>query len=145
MFKFRLEPLITIRENVRKERQAELVKAYEARQKIENEQQGIEQAITENIEEARNQMLPGKAVNIEHLLYFRRHEMFLRAKQNELAKMAQMIDEEIERRRLAVIEADKECKSTEKLKESQFKKYTEEERKTENKQMDEIAGSRKKE
>jgi flagellar FliJ protein len=142
MFTFRLDPLITIRDNALKERQAELAKAYEARQILERDLQEIDQQIAEGITNVRSVMQEGQAVNVEHLLGYRRQEMFLRAAQNELNQKMQMIDEAIEHFRLLVVEANKELKVVEKLKEKRYEKYLEEENRAEMKIMDEIAGNR---
>ena len=143
MFTFRLEPLITIRDNVLKECQAELAKAYEARQILENDIQKLDQQLAEGMESARNLMQEGQAVNVDYLLSFRRQEMFLRANQDDLREKLKLIDEEIEVRRAAVAEANKELKIVEKLKEQRREKYLEEENKEEMKAMDEIAGNRR--
>ena len=139
MFKFRLEPLITIRENVLKECQAELAKAYDAQRILEEHLQAIERQLSEGTETARSIMQPGKAVNVEFLLGLRRQEMFLRANQNDLKQKMQVIDEEIEARRAKVVEANKELKIVEKLKEKRYEQYLEEERQEETKEMNEIA------
>ena len=143
MFKFRLEPLITIRDNVLKERQAELAKAYEARRILEESLKAVEKQLAEGIKTARSLTQEGQTVNVEFLLGIRRQEMFLRANQEDLIKKMKMVDEEIEQRRTAVVEADRELKTVEKLKEKQHEKYLAEENKKETKDMDEIAGNRR--
>ena len=142
MFKFRLAPLITIRDNKLKERQRKLAEAYEARKILEEHLQEIERQLDEGIAAVRELSQPGQTVNVEHLIGFRRQEMFLRANQEDLTKKMKMIDEEIEKRRAAMIEANKELKIVEKLKEKRYEKYLEEENKAETKMMDEIAGNR---
>ena len=143
MFKFRLEPLITIRDNVLKERQAELAKAYEARRILEEALKTVEKQLAEGIETARSLTQEGQTVNVEFLLGIRRQEMFLLANQEDLIKKMKMVDEEIEQRRAAVVEANKELKTVEKLKEKQHEKYREEENKKETKELDEIAENRR--
>ena len=139
MFKFRLEPLITIRENVLKECQAELAKAYDARRILEEHLQKIARQLSEGTEVARSIMQPGQTVNVEFLLGLRRQEMFLRANQDDLKQKMQVIDEEIEVRRAKVAEANKELKIVEKLKEKRYEQYLEEEKQEEIKEMNEIA------
>jgi flagellar FliJ protein len=143
MFIFRLDPLITIRDNVLKERQSELAKAYEARKILEKEIQGVERQLEEGITIVRSLIQEGQTVNVESLLGFRRQEMFLRAQQSDLTQKLQMVDEEIIRCRTAVIVANKELKIVEKLKEKRFEKYLEDENRAETKFMDEIAGNRR--
>jgi flagellar FliJ protein len=140
MFKFRLEPLIKIRKNTLQERQAELAQAYDARNILEEYLQEIDRQLTEGTATARSLMQEGQTVNVEHLLGLRRQEMFLRANQDDLNQKIQIIDEEIEVRRAKVVEANKELKIVEKLKEKRYDKYLEEEKKAETKEMDEIAG-----
>jgi flagellar FliJ protein len=143
MFTFRLEPLISSRYNVLKERQSELAKAYEARRILEESIQDIDRQLEEGIAAARNLMQEGQTVRVESLLGFRRQEMFLRGQHSELMQKMQMVDEEIERCRRAVVVANKELKIVEKLKEKRYEKYLEEENKAETKVMDEIAGNRR--
>ncbi|MCL2005508.1 MAG: flagellar export protein FliJ [Planctomycetaceae bacterium] len=141
MFTFRLEPLITLRDNALKERQADLAKAYEARQILETDIKKLDQQLSEGRESARTLMQEGQKINVDYLLGFRRQEMFLLANQDELKEKMAIIDEEIEVRRAAVAEANKELKIVEKLKEQRFEKYLEEQNKSEMKAMDEIAGN----
>ena len=143
MFTFRLEPLITIRDNELKECQSELAKAYNARRILEEALQEIERQLAEGTAQARNLMQEGQKVNVEYLLGLRRQEMFLRLNQDDLTQKIQMVDEEIERRRVAVVTANKELKIVEKLKEKRYEKYMEEENKQETKAMDEIARNRR--
>ena len=142
MFKFRLEPLIKIRRNVLQECQSELAKAYDARLILEEQIRKVGRQLSEGIETARRLMQPGQAVNVDYLLGIRRQEMFLLASQDELKQKMQIIDEEIERRRDAVVAANKELKILEKLKEKRHTLYLEEEKRTETKAMNEIASRR---
>ena len=143
MFKFRLEPLIRIRENALQECQAELAKAYDARSILVNHLLAVEKEIEEGTSTARSLMQPGQTVNVEQLLGFRRQEMFLRANQNDLQQKIKGVDEVIELRRAAVIAANKELKTIEKLKEKRYERYLEEEKREETKAMDEIVGNRR--
>jgi flagellar export protein FliJ len=140
MFKFRLEPLITIRSNVLKEQQAELAKAYDARRQIEELQGQINEQLTVNENEGRKLMQPGQAVNVNHLLGLRQQEMFLRADYQQLSERIKGIDEVIEMRRNAVMLANRNLKIIEKLKEKRREKHRLEELRKESALMDEIAG-----
>ena len=144
MFKFRLDPLITFRDNVLKERQAELAKAHEARRILEEDRQGIDRQLADGIVAARSAIQEGQTVDVNALLGFRRQEIFLRADRDRLTQMMGEIDKEIEKLLAAVVEANKELKIVEKLKEKQYEKYLSEESKTEMKIMDELAGNRHK-
>ena len=141
MFRFRLEPLITIRDNVLKEKQAELGKAYEERRVADEQRTKLEQDLANNLEEGRKAMQPGQ-IDLSFLLGLRRHEMFLRMDHQSVLKYIDEKDQEIEWRRRAVIEANKELKIIEKLKEKQKAAYDAEIQRRETIEMDEIASIR---
>ncbi|MDR2757184.1 MAG: flagellar FliJ family protein [Planctomycetaceae bacterium] len=136
-FRFRLEPLITIRDNILKEKQGELATAYEARRIVEEKQQALEHELAENIAAGRQRLQIG-TVDIEFLLGLRRHEAYLNAQINVVQEHLRQINEEIEHRRNAVLEANKELKIIEKLKEKQYEKYQTEENRKETIRIDEI-------
>jgi len=143
MFKFRLEPLLTIRDNELKERQAELAQAYHARSICEENLRALERLMEEGLATARRLMQPGQMVNIQHLRGLQEQELVLRANHEDWTHKMQVVDEEIERRRHLVVVANKEYKKVEKLKEKRYEEYLEEEKKQETKIMDEIAGNRR--
>ena len=139
-FRFRLQPLITIRDNVLKQKQAELAKAYEARRIVMEKREKVERDLAATKESAREMIHSGKPVSVDYLLGLRREEMFLLIDRNKCDEDLRMIDEYIERCREAVIEANKELKIVEKLKEKRKEKYDTEQARLETVQMDEIAG-----
>ena len=143
MFKFRLEPLITIRDNDLKERQAELAQAYNAQRICEENLQTFERLMEEGIATARNMMQPGQMVDVRYLRGLQEQELVLRANHEEWTKNLRDVSEEVERRRLLVVAANKELKKVEKLKEKRYEEYSEKEKKQETKAMDEIAGNRR--
>ena len=138
-FKYRLAPLLKIRENVRAEKQAELAKAYEAARIVEAELQRVQAELVRNGELGRQATQKGR-ISVDYLLSLRRHEAFLLAQQNQAQEQLEQIQQEIERRRIALMEADREVKVLEKLKEKMKTKHLQEEALAELKQMDEIAG-----
>lgn len=138
MFKFRLETLLSMRDYVRKERQAELTKAYEAERIVLDKIGEIDHEIESLTTKGRTMMQQG-SIDVDFLVGLRRHEAFLRAQQTEATRQLGMIRDEIEVRRRAVIEADKEVKVMEKLKEKQRARYDDDEMRRDHKTMDEIA------
>ena len=141
-FTFRLDPLISIRDNVLKEKQAALAQAYEIRRIVEEKRLELEQNIEANLQSAR-EMLHSGTVNVNFLLGLRQHDVFLASQLEEVRRHIVLLEEEIERRRDAVIEANKELKIIEKLKEKKHEEYLAEERRKETREMDEIAGRRR--
>lgn len=138
-FKYRLASLLKIREGVRTEKQMELNKAYEAAQIVENALQQVRENILKCTEEAR-QLMTGGQVRVDFLIGLRRHEAFLLAQQSHAENQLKQIQEEIERRRIALMEADREVKVLEKLKEKLKNKFLKDQALAELKQMDEVAG-----
>ena len=138
-FKFRLEPLITIRDNVLKEKQGELAKAYEARRIAVEKLEEIQRDLAGTTEAGREMMQSGRAISVDYLLGLRRHEAYLNAQRDLVQKHIILIDEEIEKRRDAVMEANKELKIVEKLKEKQRERYLAEQARKKTVMMDEVA------
>jgi len=139
-FKFRLDPVLKIRENDRAQKQAELGRAYEAVRIVENKLKEVQTEIVSNSELGRQAIQQGR-ISVDYLLAVRRHEAFLLAQQSDVQTSLQQIRLVIEERRLALIEADKKVKVLEKLREKQKSKHLQEEALAEMKQMDEIAQS----
>ena len=140
-FKYRLAPLLKIRENVRAERQAELSKAYEAARILETELERVQKDLLRNNELGREAIQQGQ-ISVDYLLALRRHEAFLLAQQSLGQKQLEQVRQEIERLRLLLMEADREVKVLEKLREKMKIKHLQEEALAELKQMDEVAGRR---
>ena len=160
MFTFRLKPLQKIRENVRRERQAELAKALEAeavvRDKIESivkDIAGVANDLRAEVQSSKFKVKSEKnkslctlhselcTPNVDVLIGLRRHEAFLLAQKQEAEEKLDQVLVEVERRRLAVVEADKEVKIMEKLHEKQKDKYDAEQAAKEIVALDEIAST----
>ena len=142
MFTFRLEPLITLRDNELKECQAELAKAYHARRIVEETRLKFEKDLEESLQSAR-EMLESGTIDVTFLLTLQDHKTYRTAQLAKIAEDIKKIDEEVERRLALVVSANKELKIVEKLKEKRYEKYLEEENKAEMKFMDEIAGNKR--
>lgn len=139
-FKYRLASLLKIREGVRTEKQMELNKAYEAAQIVEDALQRVRSDIVRCTEEGRKCATTGGKIRVDYLIGLRRHEAFLLAQQTHAENQLKLIQEEIERRRIALMEADREVKVLEKLKEKLKDRFLREEALAELKRMDEVAG-----
>ena len=78
-------------------------------------------------------------VNVDRLLDAGRYETILKAERHAVDKRRQAVMGEIDRRRQALVEADREVKSLEKLRTQQALRHRQEESRLEIKQMDEAA------
>ncbi|MGL4593231.1 MAG: flagellar export protein FliJ [Thermoguttaceae bacterium] len=142
-FRFQLDSLLSIRNSTLKEKQGALGKAYEARRIVEEKRFALAKDISDTLNSGR-EMIASGMISPDYLLGLRRHEAFLATQQQEVEQHLVLIDEEIERRLAAVVEANKELKMVEKLKEKRREKYVTEETRKEVVQMDEIAQRDKK-
>ncbi|MDR2641537.1 MAG: flagellar FliJ family protein [Planctomycetaceae bacterium] len=141
-FKFRLESVITVRDNILKECQSELAKAYEARKIVEDAENRINAELERNIETNRQKLKESGILDVEYMLGLQRRNAYLNSQLNVVKHDLKQIDEEIERRINAVTEAHIELKTIEKLKEKKQKEYQLNETKKETIIMDEVATTR---
>lgn len=142
-FKFRLQTLLRIREQERDERQSELAEAQQADQILVERQEEVAAQITVLGEENRRCMVG--TIDVDRILGNRRHEALLLGHQREIAEQRRIVGEEIQKRQERLVEANREVKVLEKLREKQEERFREEERLDDIKQMDEIAGRRREE
>lgn len=139
-FRFRLATLLRLRESARDERRARLAEAYAAEQKllargdeIRGEQQELKQ----------RHRGPGVGrVNVDQMLAFDRYSVLLKAELQALEHQHKLLSEEIEKRRQALVAADREVRLLEKFREKLQERHQQQEAATAMKQLDEIAARR---
>ncbi len=137
-FKFRLATLLRMREAWRDERRAHLADAQRAEQLI------IERiaAIDEEVVAARSQYSSAaraRSVNVDLLTDMARYEMILKAQRQSADQQRQAVAAELQKRRAALVTADRDVHVLEKLRESQKQRFDEEEALKEFKRLDELA------
>ena len=135
-FHYRLETLLKIRGATRNERRAELAQAYDADRML---QQQLEQVLIEMDgvnQKVRTASQPG-TVHADQLLCAQRYRLQLSAQRQQFDQQRQQIGEEIERRREALVEADREVRTLEKLRERHKAKHDQQQARREVKEMDE--------
>jgi len=140
-FRFRLATLLKLREATRDERRAELAQAYQADALLEQQQDRLQRELAGLVLQSRKVAGPG-TLDVDQLLQTQRYELFLRARQSQLADQRGTVAEEIERRRQILVEADREVRVLEKLRQRQLERHREEEGRREMKILDEVAGLR---
>src|SRR5688572_17084144 len=118
-FRFRLEPLIRLRIAERDERRADLAKALRADELLHEQERQLETEQAQVVAATRASSGPGEA-NLDGLLQNSRYQLVLRARRQQLAQQIAQVAAEIERRRLAVVEADRQVRVLEKLRERQM-------------------------
>jgi flagellar FliJ protein len=140
-FKFRLATLLKLREATRDERQAELSEAYRADDFLVDRLRQIHGELDDMLAECRKAAGPG-TVNIDMLIESQRYEVMLRSYEKQTHEQRKLLAAEIERRREALLAANREVRVLEKLRERQIERHQEEENRRDIKRLDEIAQQR---
>lgn len=137
-FTFRLATLLKLREAGRDRRRNELAQAYQAERILQQQQDLLAEEIDENQRRSRTGAEPGK-VNVDALLDMHRHQLVLRAQEELSQQQHTQLTAEIERRRLTLVEADRQVRVLEKLRQKQTVRHRSAEERLEMKQFDETA------
>lgn len=121
-FRFRLTTLLRLREATRDEKRAQLAEAYRAVQILE-----------ERIQEANNELAAAQAaaqaavkigtVNVDHMVNAHRYQLILKSQRAAIEAQLKQVMQEVERRRLALVEADRQVRVLEKLREKKLQEY----------------------
>lgn len=137
-FRFRLQSLLRLRELARDQRRAELAQAYQAEAILADHQRRLEEVRGRLLDEQTAAAGPGP-VDVERLLECRRYELLVFAQQQQLAAQRKLVEEEIERRQQAAVEADRQVRLLERLRQRQQQRHQLDEHRRETKQIDEAA------
>lgn len=141
VFRFRLSTILHIGEQQRDQRRDELLQAIAAEEvllaeqkRIEEEQQRLKQALKMKTQEG--------PLDVDSVLGWRRYEMILAAQHSTVKEQLNVVRAEIERRREALREANREVRTLELLKSRQLEQFKKEQQHQEMKLIDEIANRR---
>ena len=140
-FKFRLATLLRLRESARDERRALLAQAYRAEDLILQERQRLEAERAALESRIRDAAGPGE-IEVDRLIEAQRFELVLRTQKEQLAGQLEQVKAEIERRRQALVEANREVQVLENLREKQHQRWRDEENRREVKRLDEVGQRR---
>jgi flagellar protein FliJ len=137
-FKFRLATLLRLHEATRDERRGALAEAYRVDDVLQNRMERTRDELRRVQSQCRSAVAPGE-VDVDRLVEAQRYEMTLRAEQAQLGRQRKTVAEEIERRRQALLEADREVRVLEKLRDKQAEHHRLEDQRREAKRLDEVA------
>ena len=137
-FHFKLQTILRLRSAERDSRREELAKALRAEEILRAQQGQLEMEMSDLKETTRRLSEPGRG-DIDGLLRTHRYELLLRIQTQQLAAQMAQVQAETERRRLAVVEADRQVRVLEKLRERQMLAHRQHAEKQEAKQLDEVA------
>lgn len=135
---FRLATLLKLREQTRDERRRDLAQAFEAERIL---QERVAQMLAEiqALQQRTRQVAGQGSINVEALLNARRYEQLVKGQVVTTNVQITQVRDEIERRRQTLLEADRDVKVLEKLRQLQAAQQTTVEQKRENRQLDEAA------
>lgn len=141
-YKFRLATLMKLRESVRDERRAFLAEAYEAERILLERLHEVEETLSALRNGLRSAMGPG-TIDVDRLIESQRYELMLKAHVSQMNQQRKMLEEEIERRRQALMLADRDVRVLEKLRERQLEEHRQQENLQEIKRLDEVGSRRR--
>jgi flagellar FliJ protein len=141
-FKFRLATLLRLREAARDEKRAQLAEAYRAVQILQERIQEVDNELAAARGEQQASVRVGK-IDVDQVTNAHRYELLLRAQRKGLEQQQQTVQEEADRRRLALVEADRQVRVLEKLREKKIHEYEQIEARRDLKLMDELASRAK--
>ncbi|MGA2032787.1 MAG: flagellar export protein FliJ [Thermoguttaceae bacterium] len=140
-FQFRLATLLRLREVTRDQRRAALAEAYRV-DAVLRERLGRVVAEIEALKaECRQAAAPG-AVDVQRLVQAQRYELALRLQHAQIARQCETVAAEIQRRQQMLLEANRDVRTLEKLRDRQAEKHALEQQRQDAKRMDEIAQQR---
>ncbi len=137
-FTFRLAALLRLRESRRDACRAALAESQRCDDVLQKQFDGLGRELDALRIFCRLKASPG-VVDIDRLVDAQRYELVTRAQQQEVARQRQTLAAEIEHRRQALVEADREVRVLEKLRQRQAEQHHREEERRESKRLDEVA------
>ncbi len=137
-FLFRLAALLRLRESRRDECRAALAEAYRIDEVLAKQIDNLKRELEALRTFCRMKVGPGR-VEIDRLVEAQRYDLVVQAQQKRLAEQRQTVAAEIERRRQALVEADREVRVLEKLRERQAEQHRAAEERREAVRLDEVA------
>ena len=115
-----------------------MAEAYLAEETLKEREKDLEEQVEAVRRQHHNVAQPG-LVNLDQLVETHRYEVVLDAQGQVLEDQMKLLVEEIERRREALVAADREVRILEKLRESQHKRHRKNAVRQEIKELDEAA------
>jgi flagellar FliJ protein len=136
-YRFRLETLLKLREARRDQQRTALAEAFRAEQVLANNRRALADERTK-LREVQRSATADRYLNVNRLLEALRYEMVLRSNEQELSRQEKLLAVETERRRLALVEADREVRTLELLDKRHRKQHTQRQQRLESKLLDEV-------
>lgn len=137
-FRFRLQPVRRLREARRDELRGQLADAVRAAEVVSEQRARIAAEMVE-VRQQQGTATKRRVLNVNQVMDAQRYAMLLEAQDASLVQKAKLVEQEIERRRRAVVEAEREVKALDKLEEKQRGQHESASERQQAKQLDEVA------
>ena len=139
-FQFRLATVLRLRESVRDERRNQLAQALQAEQMLIDRIESLDAELT-SLRQAAHRTVDNK-VNLDRLLDAERYELVLKAERQSIVAQRSTLEAELQRRRDVLVQADRDVRVLERLRDVQAERHRYEEIYRETQQLDEVAARR---
>ena len=137
-YRFRLETLAKVRQRARDAERQRLADAYRADEVLAQQRADVALQL-EELAGVRRAALSADYVDINRLAAAGRYEPVLHSHQRTIEEQQRLLDEEIERRRQALVEADRGVRALELLDERHRAEHERQEQRLETRELDEVA------
>lgn len=137
-FQFRFETLLKMRQADRQQRRLELAQALHAEQLLEDQVANLLAEAGTTRTRGQTAAGPGR-VNVDALLDIHRYAAILKSRVQLLREQQARLRQELERRRQSLVEADRQVRVLEKLRERQWEQHLAAAARLDVKNMDEMA------
>jgi flagellar protein FliJ len=137
-FHFQLATLLRLREATRDERRVELAEVHRSDAELGSQLTRLNAEQGRLREDRRREAGPG-LVNLPRLIAAQQYARALRAREAEVTRTRQTLAAEIDRCRQALLEADRDVRMLEKLRQHQSETHGQEAERQESKRLDEAA------
>jgi flagellar export protein FliJ len=137
-FKFQLQSLLSVRKQEHASRQVMLAQTLAAQRLIEARRDATEDELRRQQRRTRARAAPGR-LDVASLATEQQYEASLRAELAALAQEADACQREVDARREAVLEANRDLRALEKLRERQHERHLSDEARAQAIELDEVA------
>jgi flagellar FliJ protein len=136
-FRFRLSGLLRFRENVRDQYRQNLAVAQRTEDVIRSRVAALNDTLDDLQRQSEIASLPG-AIDVDRLLGAHQYEMIIKEKLQATLAQQQAATAEVERQRQTLLDADREVKTLERLRQQQAMRHHLDENRREIKQLDAV-------
>lgn len=137
-YRFRLETLAKLRIAQRDQHRAALADGYRAEQILAEQRTALAEEAAA-VRELQRTALAAPYANVSQLVESQRYALVVHARQQMLQDQAARLAVEVERRRLALVEADRAVRALEKLDERRHDEHRQHQARVAQKELDEVA------